>query len=194
MSVSNNPLIAQRLCADLTGDASNPPISFGGTAQVNSGNGIFINSSGNVAIASAGAQCFEFSSAMSAMKVQKYTVTAAQLVASGTAVALLSGAALPVGAIVTRSFIRVTASFTGNGDSGSTIKLGIQDQSVDVHASGALSTYAAGMVEGVSTGTAANMKIIATTAKQLAVTWTIGGTDTSLSAGSMDVYIEYVNG
>jgi hypothetical protein len=191
MSLTSNPIISQRLYADTSGSAASPPISFGAD---NSGLGIFLDANGNVAIAQNSLSVAAFGASMNAMKVQKYTITAAQLVSSGSGVALLSGVALPVGAIVTRSFIHVSTSFAGNGDSGSTIKIGIQDQSVDVHASAALSTYSGGMVEGVSTGTAANMKIIATTAKQLAVTWTIGGTDTSLSAGLMEVYLEYVNG
>jgi len=47
-------------------------------------------------------------------------------------------------------------------------------------------------VEGVSTGSAATMKLFQHLQKQLAVIWTIGGTDTALTAGAMDVYVETV--
>lgn len=154
-----------------------------------------INSTGLASgIATGSVTADSISSTNGAVKVQKFTVGFAALNTATTGVAALFGTAIPVGAIVVRSFIRSTTSFAGNGDSGSTLKVGLQDAAAtgDVHASGALSVYAAGLVEGVSTGSAATMKPVSTTAKQLAVIWTIGGTDTALTAGAMDVYVEYV--
>lgn len=153
-----------------------------------------VSTAGVLTIASSAVTASKISAVNGAVKVQKFTVGFAALNSAGTGVAALFGTAIPVGAIVVRSFINVTSSFTGNGDAGSTIKVGVQDQAAtgDVHASGALSVYAAGLVEGVSTGSAATMKPVSTSVKQLAVIWTIGGTDTALTAGAMDVYVETV--
>lgn len=189
------------------GTSAIPAIVFASSPRT----GLFLKSANVIGISLAGTEIMNISTSgisgtaivdaaaisttYGAVKVQKYTIGFAALNTATTGVALLSGTAIAVGGIVVRSFIRVTTSFAGNGDSGSTIKVGVQDQAAtgDVHASGALSVYAAGLVEGVSTGTAATMKPVSTSDKQLAVIWTIGGTDTALTAGSMDVYVEWVN-
>jgi len=127
----------------------------------------------------------------------KATVTAAQLNAAGTGVAVLAGDAIPVGAYVTRVYFDVTEAFTGNGDHSSTVSIGIQDQAVDVQAAAAVSGApfdATGLEEGSVgiDGTVAKFVAISASAKQVAVTGTIIATDTAFVTGSVTVYAEYV--
>jgi hypothetical protein len=127
----------------------------------------------------------------------KATVTAAQLNAATSGVAVLAGDAIPVGAYVTRVYFDVTEAFTGNGDSSSTVSIGIQDQAVDVQAAAAVSGApfdATGLEEGSVgiDGTVAKFIAISATAKKVAVTGTIIATDTAFATGSVTVYAEYV--
>ena len=216
MSNSQTPNIVAAAVLANSGSAAAPTIGF----NIDMSSGLFWKSAGVIGLSIGGVETLNFNSSgigtaafitsanivdgailasdvsavNGAVKVQKFTVGFAALNTATTGVAALFGTAIPVGAIVVRSFINVTSSFTGSGNSASTLKVGLQDAAAtgDVHASGALSVYTAGLVEGVSTGLIAVMKPVTTTAKQLAVIWTAGGTDTTLAAGAMDVYIEYV--
>ena len=126
-------------------------------------------------------------------RVQRITVAASSLT-DGSAV--LFGTAIPDNAIITRTWYDVTTTFAGDVDDSSTIKIGLEDQDNDVVAAIAISNVAnpwdAGQAEGIQDGTAANM-IKLTAARQLAVTWT-SNADAALSAGSMDVFVEWVQG
>ena len=132
---------------------------------------------------------------INARKMLSATVGFAALNTATSGVAALFGTALPDNAVVVRSFYDVVTTFAGNGDDGSLIKFGIEDQSADVKASVAISNGAnafdAGLHEGLQVNTAASM-VKLSAARQLAVTWTAGGTDTALTAGSMVVFLEYV--
>ena len=127
----------------------------------------------------------------------KATVTAADLNTATSGVAVLAGDAIPVGAYVTRVYFDVTEAFTGDGDSSSTVSIGIQDQAVDVQSAEAVSGApfdATGLEEGSVgiDGTVAKFIAISATAKQIAVTGTVIASDTEFATGSVTVYAEYV--
>lgn len=131
------------------------------------------------------------------VQVQRISVGYAALVAAGTGNAALFGTAIPDNAIIKRAYYDVTTTFAGNGNDGSTIKVGLEDQDNDVVAAVAISDagnpWDAGLQEGIQDGTmAAALKL--TAARKLAVTWTTGGTDTALSAGALDFFVEWVPG
>lgn len=183
-------------------------IDFSKLATLTSGN-LLVGSAGNVAtsvalsgdatlaasgaltVASSAITSAKISSTDGATKVQRVSVGFAALNTAGTGVAALFGTAIPDNAVIRQVYFDVTDSFSGDGDSASTLQLGIEDQDDDTKAAAALSTYALGIVAGIQTGAAANMTKL-TAARQLAVTWTAGGTDTALDAGAMEVFIEYV--
>lgn len=164
------------------------------TAVAVSGDATLANT-GALTIAANAVTASKISGSNGAKKVQRFTVGYAALNSAGTGVAALFGSALPDNAIVTRTWIDVTTTFAGNGDDGSTLKIGSEDQDNDVVAAVAISNGAnpwdAGLHEGIQDGTAAAM-VKLTAARQLAVTWTAAGTDTALAAGSMEVFVEYV--
>jgi len=197
--------------ADVKTDAA---IAFSKLAALTSGN-ILVGSAGNVAtsvamsgdativaagtltIANSAVTAAKISDTSGAKKLTVATVTAANLVAAGSGVAVLAGVAIPDNAIITRTFYEVTTTFAGNGDDASTIKIGIEDQDDDTVASIAISNggnpWDAGLHEGIQDGAMANaLKLSA--ARQVAVKWTIGGTDTTLNAGSMMIFVEWVQG
>ena len=111
-------------------------------------------------------------------------------------VAALFGTAIPDNAIIVRTWYEVTTTFAGDTDDSSTIKIGLEDQDNDVVAAAAISAggnpWDAGFAEGIQDGTAANY-IKHSAARQLAVTWT-SNADSALTAGVMDVYVEWVQG
>jgi hypothetical protein len=92
---------------------------------------------------------------------------------------------LPVGLIVVRSFYDVITAFTSGGSA--TVALSIQAAN-DVLSALAVASLTAGVGAGVSVGTAATMKKVSTTAKPLVLTVATA----ALTAGKMNVYIEYV--
>jgi len=105
------------------------------------------------------------------------------------------GAVLPDNAVITRSWVDVTTTFAGNGDDTSTIAITSGEAANDIVSAVAIkdggNPWDAGIHEGVSTGTAANMKKL-TAAHQPQVVVAIAATDTALVAGSMAIFIEYV--
>lgn len=133
-------------------------------------------------------------------KAIRVSVGFAALNASGSGIALLLGSVIPNKAIITKVYYNIKVAFADNGTAGnantSLIKAGIEDQSVDTIASAIITGNfdAPGIFDGIETGSAANMKKT-TAARQLAVTWTHGsGDSTALTAGSMDVFIEFAQG
>lgn len=138
-----------------------------------------------------------------ALLLQRCTVTYAQLNAatSGVALALPLASVIPNKAIVKQVWYNVTTTFVDNGTStdadSSTIALGF-NTTVDLKAAIAISNGAnpwdAGIGAGIPIGTAATM-IKATADRTPTAKWTHGtGDSTALTAGSMNVYIEYVEG
>lgn len=126
------------------------------------------------------------------IQLAKVTVTAAQLVAAGTATAYVSGPIIPDNAIVYNGVVDVTTTFAGDGDDSSTIKIGIEDQDNDVVAAVAIKTatdWDAGLHATIPVGAATAIKLTAD--RQIAVTWTVATTDTTLSAGSMEITLFY---
>jgi hypothetical protein len=185
------------------GSLSEPGMSFVGDPA----SGIYRNADGSIVHVIGGSAVATVSSAgwsgvtlvspsfsgATAINVQRISVGFAALNTAGDGVAALFGTAIPDNAIIIRTYFDVATSFSGDGDSASTLKVGLEDQDNDVKAAAALSTFAAGLVEGIQTGTmASSIKLSA--ARQLAVTWDIGGTDTALDAGAMDVFIHWVQG
>lgn len=138
----------------------------------------------------------DISSTAGAVKVHRYDVGFADLNTAGSGVALLLGTAVPDNAVVLRTYIDITATFAGDGDDSSTIKIGLEDQDNDVVAAAAIKTgtpWDAGLHEGIQDGTMANALKL-TAARQLAVKWTAVATDTALTAGAMTVFVEFVVG
>lgn len=129
------------------------------------------------------------------MKMARVSVAYTDLTGAGTGVAYVSGTTIPDNAIVYQAIIDVTTTFAGDGDDGSTISIGIEDQSVDTVAAIAISNGAnpwdAGLHAAIQVGTAATA-VKNTAARQVAVTWTAAGTDTTLTAGAMDVFVFYM--
>ncbi len=142
------------------------------------------------------------SSSDGAVKLARASVLYSDLNTATTGVAFLTGPTIPNNAIIKQVYYEVLTTFVDNGTAGNadsaTIKLGIEDQDNDELAAVAISDggnpFDAGIHAGISVGTAATMLKLSA-ARQLAVTWTAGtGDSTALTAGSMDVFIEYVVG
>lgn len=91
---------------------------------------------------------------------------------------------LPVGAIVTKSFIDVQTPCT-TSDAG-TVAITTGQTAADILAATPAASVT-GIIAGVSTGSAANMKKISSTAKNPAVVIA-----NNLTAGKFRVYMEYV--
>jgi hypothetical protein len=125
-------------------------------------------------------------------------VTAAQLVAatSGVAKGIFGATSVPDNAIIVGGFVDVLVTFAGDGDDSSTISIGL-NSAVDVVAAVAIkdggNPWDAGLHDILpdSTGSTA-LKL--TAARDLAVTWTVAATDTTLSAGEMDIVLFYIVG
>lgn len=92
---------------------------------------------------------------------------------------------LPVGAIVTRSYIDVVTPATTSASG--TIAISTGQTAADVLGATAAASFT-GILEGVSTGTAANMKKISTSAKTPVAVIATG----ALTAGKAYVFLEYV--
>lgn len=138
----------------------------------------------------------DISSSDGARKIARVSVAYTDLTTAGTGVAFVSGVTIPDNAIILRTYYDVTTTFAGDGDDSSTIKIGIEDQDNDVVAAVAIKTatdWDIGLHEGIQDGAMANALKL-TAARQVAVTWTAVATDTTLNAGAMDVFVEYVIG
>jgi len=124
------------------------------------------------------------------VRLYRATITAADFVAAGTTVPVLAGPVLPVNMIVLHSFYDVTTTFAGDGDDSSTISMGIEDQDDDMLAAIAISDGTTPFDEGqratIQVG-AASLAIKLTEPRQVTATWTAVATDTTLSAGSMNI-------
>lgn len=95
------------------------------------------------------------------------------------------GVSLPDNAIITRSFVDVVTALAGVG---ATVSVGTES-STDILNAVAVTSMGVGLVEGVSTGTAATMK------KMTAERGIRVDVNTSaLTAGKFKVYLEYVMG
>lgn len=90
---------------------------------------------------------------------------------------------LPVGAIVTKSYIDVQTPCVGAGS----IALSTGQTAADILAATAAASIT-GIVAGVSVGTAATMKKISSTAKTPTATLSVG----TITAGKFSVFMEFV--
>ena len=137
------------------------------------------------------------------LQLQRSKVTFAELNAAGTGVALVLplSKAIPDNAIIKQVWYNVLTTFADNGTAGdadtSTLSLGL-NTNVDLKAAVAISNGAnpwdAGIGAGIPVGTAATM-VKATAERTLKCVWTAGtGNATALTAGEMDVFVEYVQG
>lgn len=133
--------------------------------------------------------------------VQRLSVGFAALNTAGSAVALNLGSQLPNKAIIKQVYYNVTTTFVDNGTSGdadtSTLSIGA-NSAVDLKAAIAISNGAnpwdAGIGAGIPINTAASM-VKTTAARFVNITWTHGsGNSTALTAGAMDIFVEYVIG
>lgn len=129
------------------------------------------------------------------VQLQKIHLTAAALVAAGTGVALGLGTAIPNKAIIKRVWADVTAGFTGDGDGSTTISLGF-NTATDVKTAAAVSGApwsTTGDKDFIEVDSAATRLKLSQT-NQLTATMTINSTDTTLTAGACDIYVEWVQG
>jgi len=129
----------------------------------------------------------------SAMKMARYTVAYTDLNTAGDGVPHVAGVTIPDNSVIFQVIIDVTTTFVGDGDDSSLISMGIEDQDNDTVVAVAIKTatdWDIGIKPGVQVGTAATM-IKTTAARQLATTVDYATTDTTLSAGAMDVYVFY---
>ncbi len=133
--------------------------------------------------------------------VQRVKVGFAALNAATSGIALVLGDAIPNKAIIKQVWYNVITTFADNGTStdqdSSTISIGA-NTAVDLKAAIAISNGAnpwdAGIGAGIPVGTAAAM-VKTTAARHINVTWTHGtGNSTALTAGEMDVFVEYAQG
>jgi len=107
------------------------------------------------------------------------------------------GTALPDNAIITRVYYEVLTTWAGDGDDSSTINIGSPEAVDDLVAATAISAggnvWDAGFHEGIQDGTAANY-VKLTAAGSIQVELNIVSTDTAVTAGSMDIFVEWVQG
>lgn len=130
---------------------------------------------------------------------QRLRVTYSALNAKGTGVALSLGNSIPSGAVIKQVYYVVQTTFVDSGTSGdadtSTLSIGA-NTNVDLKAAIAISNGAnpwdAGIGAGIPVNTAATM-VKTTAARNIKVVWTAGtGNATALTAGVMDVFVDYV--
>ena len=130
---------------------------------------------------------------------QRVRVTYTALNAATTGVAISLGRSIPSGAIIKQVYYVVQTTFLDSGTAGnadtSTISIGA-NTNVDLKAAVAISNGAnpwdAGIAAGIPVNTAATM-IKLTAARSIKVVWTAGtGDATALTAGVMDIYVDYV--
>jgi len=105
-----------------------------------------------------------------------------------------SAVTIPDNAIITRCWYDVVTTFTGNGDDSSTIAISTEGAN-DMVTAVAIQTgtpFDAGMQEGIPQTDDPSTYVKMTSANNVTVTVAIVSTDTLLSAGSMVIFIEYV--
>lgn len=133
--------------------------------------------------------------------LQRVSVGYAQLNTAGTGVAVSLGSEIPDNAIVTNVYYDVLTTFADSGTAGnadtSTLSIGVNTD-VDLKAAVAINDgsnpWDAGIKAGIPVGTAATM-VKLTDKRFIKVEWTAGtGNATALTAGAMDIYVEYVLG
>lgn len=130
---------------------------------------------------------------------QRLRVTFSALNAKTSGVALSLGNSVPIGAVIKQVYYVVQTTFVDSGTSSnadtSTISIGA-NTNVDLKAAVAISNGAnpwdVGIAAGIPINTAATM-IKLTAARNIKVVWTAGtGDATALTAGVMDIFVEYV--
>jgi hypothetical protein len=130
---------------------------------------------------------------------QRLRVTYQALNAKTTGVALSLGRSIPSGAVIKQVYYVVQTTFADSGTAGdadtSTISIGA-NTNVDLKAAIAISNGAnpwdAGIAAGIPINTAATM-VKLTAARNIKVVWTAGtGNATALTAGIMDIFVDYV--
>ena len=172
----------------LVGSGSNVATSVAVSGDVT------IANTGAVTIAASAVEASMISDSDGAMKMARYSVAYTDLTGAGDGVAYVAGETIPDNSIIYQAIIDVQTTFAGDSDDSSTIKIGIEDQDNDTVAAVAISDMSnpwdAGLQAGIPVGTAATAFKL-TAARQLAVTWT-SNSDTTLSAGAMDVFVFYV--
>ena len=134
------------------------------------------------------------SSSDGAMKCARYTVLYSDLNTAGSGVAFVAGVTIPDNAIIYQALIDVTTTFVGDGDDSTTIAVGIENQTNDLVTAVAIKTgtpWDIGIQACIPVGTAASA-IKLTAARQLAVTASYVATDTTLTAGAMEVFVFYM--
>lgn len=127
------------------------------------------------------------------LRVARYTVLYSDLNTAGDGVPYVAGPVVPDNAIIYQALVDVTTTFAGDGDDSSLISIGLEDQDNDIVAAVAIKTgtpWDAGIQACIPVGTAATA-IKLTADRQLATTVDYATTDTTLSAGAMDVFIFY---
>lgn len=106
-----------------------------------------------------------------------------------------SGVSLPDNAIVTRAWYDVVTTFAGDGDDGTTIAVQVEGAN-DIVTATAISAggnvWDAGLHEGVPQGDDVTTFVKTTAARNISIVVAVGGADTSLAAGSMVLFFEYV--
>lgn len=151
-------------------------------------------------LASASVTSAKISDSDGAPKIACGTVTAAQLVAAGTAVPVNFGPTFADDVVIMKVFYKVTTTFAGDGDDSSTLSIGLNTD-VDLKAATAISAGgdiwdAGAYVEGIADNldSPANWVQATAASRRLHVEWTAVATDTTLSAGSMYICALYFQG
>lgn len=130
---------------------------------------------------------------------QRLRVTYSALNTATSGVALSLGRSIPSGAVIKQVYYVVSTTFVDNGTSTdadtSTISIGA-NTNVDLKAAISIvngaNPWDAGIGAGIPINTAATM-VKLTAARNIKVVWTHGtGDSTALTAGVMDIYVDYV--
>jgi hypothetical protein len=172
----------------LLGNGSNVPTATALTGDVT------VNSSGVTAIASNVIDVNDFSLTNSTVRVQRVTVSYTDLNAAGSGVAAFFGSAIPDKAWIVYSWYRVRTTFTGNGNSGSVIRMGVGDNAGLKAETGITSgSYTAGTIPTLVTATPSSF--FQNSGAQIpSLRWTAAGTDSALASGLLDLWVHWVPG
>lgn len=133
--------------------------------------------------------------------VQRVSVGFAQLNTAGTGVAVSLGTELPDNAIIKQVYYDVLTTFVDSGTAGnadtSTLSIGANtnaDLKAAVTIADGSNSWDAGLHAGIPVNTVATF-VKTTAARNIKVVWTAGtGNATALTAGSMDIFVEYTLG
>jgi len=130
--------------------------------------------------------------------LQRVSIGFAALNAAGTGVPVSLGVDIPDKAIIKNVYYNVLTTFLDSGTAGnadtSTLSIGA-NTNVDLKAAVSIANGAnawdAGIVAGIPLGTVATF-VKTTAARKIKVVWTAGtGNATALTAGAMDIFVEY---